>query len=73
MSKTLECCDNCIGRERKRAHRRKESQKLPGSLSAIPIFGSVNVKSSTSLADEPVPPTPTDLAEYLAWEKSRIM
>ncbi|ORY93685.1 hypothetical protein BCR41DRAFT_250310 [Lobosporangium transversale] len=27
MTKVLECCDNCIGRERKRAHRRKESQK----------------------------------------------
>ncbi|KAF9193435.1 SPT3 Dosage dependent suppressor of Ty-induced promoter mutations-like protein [Haplosporangium sp. Z 767] len=73
MTKILECCDNCIGRERKRAHRRKESQKLPGPLSSIPIFGAVNPKNGASLADEPVPPTPTDPVEYQAWERRRIM
>ncbi|KAF9149746.1 hypothetical protein BG015_008442 [Linnemannia schmuckeri] len=73
MTKILECCDNCIGRERKRAHRRKESQKLPGPLS-IPIFGSINPKNGpVSLADEPIPPTPTDPVEYQAWERHRIM
>jgi len=39
MAKVLECCGNCIGRERKRAHRRKETQKLPGALSSTPISG----------------------------------
>ncbi|KAF9207767.1 hypothetical protein BGZ49_010589 [Haplosporangium sp. Z 27] len=75
MTKVLECCDNCIGRERKRAHRRKESQKLPGPLSSIPVFGSVNSKSgaSSSLEEELAPPTPTDPVEYQAWERSRIM
>ncbi|KAF9341735.1 SPT3 Dosage dependent suppressor of Ty-induced promoter mutations-like protein, partial [Linnemannia elongata] len=74
MTKILECCDNCIGRERKRAHRRKESQKLPGPLSSIPIFGSINPKNGpVSLADEPIPPTPTDPTEYQAWERHRIM
>ncbi|KAI8600802.1 hypothetical protein EDD21DRAFT_124641 [Dissophora ornata] len=74
MTKVLECCDNCIGRERKRAHRRKESQRLPGPLSSIPIFGSVSAKNgASSLANEPVPPTPTDPVEYQAWERSRIM
>ncbi|KAF9162087.1 hypothetical protein BGX20_001856 [Mortierella sp. AD010] len=75
MKKLLECCDNCIGRERKRAHRRKESQKLPGPLSSIPVFGSVNPKTSGSLPDEDesAPPTPTDPIEYQAWERSRIM
>ncbi|KAF9358259.1 hypothetical protein BGX26_002127 [Mortierella sp. AD094] len=75
MTKVLECCDNCIGRERKRAHRRKESQKLPGPLSSIPVFGSVNPKTGGSLPDEDdsVPPTPTDPIEYQAWERSRIM
>ncbi|KAF9086122.1 hypothetical protein BGX23_009121 [Mortierella sp. AD031] len=74
MTKILECCDNCIGRERKRAHRRKESQKLPGPLSSIPIFGSINSKNgAASLADELVPPTPTDPIEYQAWERHRIM
>ncbi|KAF9143445.1 hypothetical protein BGX30_000420 [Mortierella sp. GBA39] len=74
MTKILECCDNCIGRERKRAHRRKESQKLPGPLSSIPIFGSINPKNGpVSLADEPIPPTPTDPIEYQAWERHRIM
>ncbi|KAF9100526.1 hypothetical protein BGX27_000353 [Mortierella sp. AM989] len=74
MTKTLECCDNCIGRERKRAHRRKESQKLPGPLSSIPVFGSVNCKTGESLLeDESIPPTPTDPVEYQAWERKRIM
>lgn len=74
MTKILQCCDNCIGRERKRAHRRKESQKLPGPLSSIPIFGSINPKNGpVSLADEPIPPTPTDPVEYQAWERHRIM
>ncbi|KAF9903364.1 hypothetical protein EC991_003865 [Linnemannia zychae] len=74
MTKILECCDNCIGRERKRAHRRKESQKLPGPLSSIPIFGSINPKNGPlSLANEPIPPTPTDPIEYQAWERHRIM
>ncbi|KAF9924747.1 hypothetical protein FBU30_005350 [Linnemannia zychae] len=74
MTKILECCDNCIGRERKRAHRRKESQKLPGPLSSIPIFGSINPKNGPiSHADEPIPPTPTDPIEYQAWERHRIM
>ncbi|KAG0282399.1 hypothetical protein BGZ96_000526 [Linnemannia gamsii] len=74
MTKILQCCENCIGRERKRAHRRKESQKLPGPLSSIPIFGSINSKNGpVSLADEPIPPTPTEPAEYQAWERHRIM
>jgi len=74
MAKVLECCDNCIGRERKRAHRRKESQKQPGPLGAIPIFGAINPKSGTpSLDNEPVPPTPTDPIEYQAWARRRIM
>ncbi|KAG0204995.1 hypothetical protein BGX28_003245 [Mortierella sp. GBA30] len=74
MTKVLECCDNCIGRERKRAHRRKESQKLPGPLGAIPIFGAISPKNGTpSLDNEPVPPTPTDPVEYQAWERHRIM
>ncbi|KAF9943027.1 hypothetical protein BGZ67_008658 [Mortierella alpina] len=74
MTKVLECCDNCIGRERKRAHRRKESQKQPGPLGAIPIFGAINPKNGTpSLDNEPVPPTPTDPIEYQAWERRRIM
>ncbi|KAF9575429.1 hypothetical protein EC968_003034 [Mortierella alpina] len=74
MTKVLECCDNCIGRERKRAHRRKESQKQPGPLGAIPIFGAINPKNgTTSLDNEPVPPTPTDPVEYQAWERRRIM
>ncbi|KAF9384629.1 hypothetical protein CPB97_005528, partial [Podila verticillata] len=76
MSKILETCDNCIGRERKRAHRRKEAQKLPGPLASISIFGSISAKSGhnpAALASEPIPPTPTDPAEYQAWEKSRIM
>ncbi|KAF9954766.1 SPT3 Dosage dependent suppressor of Ty-induced promoter mutations-like protein [Mortierella alpina] len=74
MTKVLECCDNCIGRERKRAHRRKESQKQPGPLGAIPIFGAINPKNgTTSLDNEPVPPTPTDPIEYQAWERRRIM
>ncbi|KAF9093792.1 SPT3 Dosage dependent suppressor of Ty-induced promoter mutations-like protein [Mortierella sp. AM989] len=76
MSKVLECCDNCIGRERKRAHRRKESQKLPGPLGSIPVFGAINRKNSTvaaALAHELNPPTPTDPAAYQAWERSRIM
>ncbi|CAO3574252.1 unnamed protein product [Mortierella alpina] len=74
MAKVLECCDNCIGRERKRAHRRKESQKQPGPLGAIPIFGAINPKNGTpSLDNEPVPPTPTDPIEYQAWERRRIM
>ncbi|KAK3807622.1 MAG: hypothetical protein J3Q66DRAFT_355886 [Benniella sp.] len=73
-TKVLVCCDSCIGRERKRAHRRKESQKLPGPLSSIAIFGSVNPKhGTTSLANEPVPPTPTDPVEYEDWERRRIM
>ncbi|KAF9914970.1 hypothetical protein BX616_007179 [Lobosporangium transversale] len=73
-TKILECCDNCIGRERKRAHRRKESQKLPGPLSSIPIFGSVNSKNSAaSLDNEANPPTPTDPIEYQQWERNRIM
>ncbi|GJJ77084.1 hypothetical protein EMPS_09443 [Entomortierella parvispora] len=38
-AKVLECCENCIGRERKRAHRRKETQKLPGALGSTPISG----------------------------------
>ncbi|KAI1320928.1 hypothetical protein EDD11_009251 [Mortierella claussenii] len=74
MSKVLECCDNCIGRERKRAHRRKESHKLPGPLSSIPIFGSVSAKNAATVAaNEADPPTPTDPEEYQAWERSRIM
>ncbi|KAF9422763.1 hypothetical protein BGZ76_003740, partial [Entomortierella beljakovae] len=74
MTKILECCENCIGRERKRAHRRKESQKLPGQSSTTPVFGSINAKTdSSSIDEESVPPTPTDPIEYEAWEKSRIM
>ncbi|KAF9351547.1 hypothetical protein BGX26_010478 [Mortierella sp. AD094] len=76
MTKLLECCDNCIGRERKRAHRRKESQKLPGPLGSIPVFGAINRKNSSvaaALAHESDPPTPTDPAAYQAWERSRIM
>ncbi|KAF9429839.1 SPT3 Dosage dependent suppressor of Ty-induced promoter mutations-like protein [Podila epigama] len=76
MTKILETCDNCIGRERKRAHRRKEAQKLPGPLTSIPVFGAVGAKSGQSSAangSDSVPPTPTDPEEYLAWEKSRIM
>ncbi|KAG0208725.1 hypothetical protein BGX28_000423 [Mortierella sp. GBA30] len=77
MTKILECCDNCIGRERKRAHRRKESLKLPGPLSSIPVFGAFSPKhkqaSGLSAADESDPPTPTDPVEYQAWERNRIM
>lgn len=76
MTKILETCDNCIGRERKRAHRRKEAQKLPGPLASISIFGSISAKNGhnpAALASEPIPPTPTDPEEYQAWEKSRIM
>ncbi|KAG0326018.1 hypothetical protein BG004_003055, partial [Podila humilis] len=75
MTKKLETCDNCIGRERKRAHRRKETQRLPGELSSIPIFGAVSSKNgvAASFDDEPVQPTPTDPIEYQAWERSRIM
>ncbi|KAF9029078.1 hypothetical protein BGZ52_003038 [Haplosporangium bisporale] len=73
MTKILETCDNCIGRERKRAHRRKETQKLPGQLASIPIFGAISTKNGASLADEPIQPTPTDPIEYQAWERSRIM
>ncbi|KAF9963063.1 hypothetical protein BGZ70_007648 [Mortierella alpina] len=77
MTKVLECCDNCIGRERKRAHRRKESLKLPGPLASIPVFGAINPKnknaSGFSHADECDPPTPTDPVQYQAWERSRIM
>ncbi|KAF9574157.1 hypothetical protein EC968_007252 [Mortierella alpina] len=77
MTKVLECCDNCIGRERKRAHRRKESLKLPGPLASIPVFGAINPKNKSasgfSHADECDPPTPTDPAQYQAWERSRIM
>ncbi|KAF9410606.1 hypothetical protein BGZ94_001591 [Podila epigama] len=75
MTKILETCDNCIGRERKRAHRRKETQRLPGQLSSIPIFGAVSAKNgaAASLADEPIQPTPTDPIEYQAWERKRIM
>ncbi|KAI7818125.1 hypothetical protein BC939DRAFT_480571 [Gamsiella multidivaricata] len=73
-SKVLECCDNCIGRERKRAHRRKETLKLPGPLGSIPVFGAIHPKSAgASLIDESNPPTPTDPLEYQAWERSRIM
>ncbi|KAF9912417.1 SPT3 Dosage dependent suppressor of Ty-induced promoter mutations-like protein [Linnemannia zychae] len=75
MTKVLECCDNCIGRERKRAHRRKETQKLPGSLGAIPVFGAVHPRNvdAAFLAEDPNPPTPTDPVEHQAWERSRIM
>ncbi|KAF9580656.1 hypothetical protein BGW38_002608 [Lunasporangiospora selenospora] len=77
MEKLLECCDNCIGRERKRAHRRKETQKLiPGGssiLASIPIFGAVKNAGTLSPEDESNPPTPTEPHEYLAWERSRIM
>ncbi|KAF9388752.1 hypothetical protein BGX21_000246 [Mortierella sp. AD011] len=76
MTKILECCDNCIGRERKRAHRRKESQKLTGPLGSIPVFGAVSRKNSSvaaALAHESDPPTPTDPVAYQAWERSRIM
>ncbi|KAF9285102.1 hypothetical protein BGZ68_004151 [Mortierella alpina] len=77
MTKVLECCDNCIGRERKRAHRRKESLKLPGPLASIPVFGAINPKNKNaggfSHADECDPPTPTDPVQYQAWERSRIM
>lgn len=77
MTKVLECCDNCIGRERKRAHRRKESLKLPGPLASIPVFGAINPKNKNaggfSHADECNPPTPTDPLQYQAWERSRIM
>ncbi|KAG0244069.1 hypothetical protein BGW41_000497 [Actinomortierella wolfii] len=72
MSKVLYTCDNCIGRERKRAHRRKESQKLTGPLASIPVFGLLSSKHQPTNPNEP-PPTPTDPAEYLAWERSRIM
>ncbi|KAF9932587.1 SPT3 Dosage dependent suppressor of Ty-induced promoter mutations-like protein [Mortierella alpina] len=77
MTKVLECCNNCIGRERKRAHRRKESLKLPGPLASIPVFGAINPKNKNangfSHADECDPPTPTDPVQYQAWERSRIM
>ncbi|KAF9335261.1 hypothetical protein BG006_000479 [Podila minutissima] len=73
MTKILETCDNCIGRERKRAHRRKETHKLPGQPASIPIFGAISTKNGASLADEPIQPTPTDPIEYQAWERSRIM
>ncbi|KAF8931162.1 hypothetical protein EDD21DRAFT_418332 [Dissophora ornata] len=77
MTKILECCDNCIGRERKRAHRRKETQKLPGPLGSIPVFGAINPKSAGAAAalaaDQSDPPTPTDPVEYQAWERSRVM
>lgn len=73
-TKVLECCESCIARERKRAHRRKESQKLPGPSPGIPVFGSVNPKhSATLLSNESVPPTPTDPVEYQLWERRRIM
>ncbi|KAF9355536.1 hypothetical protein BGX34_010415 [Mortierella sp. NVP85] len=74
-NKVLECCDNCIGRERKRAHRRKEThQKLPGPLASIPVFGAINPKIAGTLTDtESDPPTPTDPIKYQAWERSRIM
>ncbi|KAG0269364.1 hypothetical protein BGZ95_002105 [Linnemannia exigua] len=75
MTKVLECCDNCIGRERKRAHRRKETQKLPGSLGAIPVFGAVHPRNVDAAfpVEDPNPPTPTDPTEHQAWERSRIM
>ncbi|KAF9197876.1 hypothetical protein BGZ49_001509, partial [Haplosporangium sp. Z 27] len=77
MTKVLQCCDNCIGRERKRAHRRKETQKLlPGPLASIPVFGAINRKNSSvaaALAHETNPPTPTDPIAHQAWERSRIM
>ncbi|KAF9135970.1 hypothetical protein BGW39_009944 [Mortierella sp. 14UC] len=75
MTKVLECCDNCIGRERKRAHRRKETQKLPGPLGAIPVFGAVHPRNVDTAfpAEDPNPPTPIDPAEHQAWERSRIM
>ncbi|KAK3847556.1 MAG: hypothetical protein J3R72DRAFT_167306 [Linnemannia gamsii] len=75
MTKILECCDNCIGRERKRAHRRKETQKLPGTLGAIPAFGAVHPRNADAAfpAEDPNPPTPTDPTEHQAWERSRIM
>ncbi|KAG0046845.1 hypothetical protein BGZ83_008000, partial [Gryganskiella cystojenkinii] len=89
MTKVLECCENCIGRERKRAHRRKETQKLPGALGSIPIFGAVPpeqqkrrdsaaAESAAASADEEAPmdltpPTPTEPAAYAAWERNRII
>ncbi|KAF9157071.1 hypothetical protein BG015_004147 [Linnemannia schmuckeri] len=75
MTKVLECCDNCIGRERKRAHRRKETQKLPGTLAAIPVFGAIHPRNVDAAfpAEDSNPPTPTDPAEHQAWERSRIM
>ncbi|KAF9948581.1 hypothetical protein BGZ65_007971, partial [Modicella reniformis] len=75
MTKVLECCENCIGRERKRAHRRKEThQKLPGPLASIPVFGAINPKIAGTLIDtESDPPTPTDPVKYQEWERSRIM
>ncbi|KAF9107735.1 hypothetical protein BGX29_005022 [Mortierella sp. GBA35] len=75
MTKVLECCDNCIGRERKRAHRRKETQKLPGALGAIPVFGAIHPRNVEAAfpAEDSNPPTPTDPAEHQAWERSRIM
>ncbi|KAF9920526.1 hypothetical protein FBU30_009631 [Linnemannia zychae] len=75
MTKILECCDNCIGRERKRAHRRKETHKLPGSLGAVPVFSAIHPRNvdATFSAEDPDPPTPTDPAEHQAWERSRIM
>ncbi|KAK3830598.1 MAG: hypothetical protein JOS17DRAFT_817550 [Linnemannia elongata] len=75
MTKVLECCDNCIGRERKRAHRRKETQKLPGTLGTIPVFGAIHPRNVDAAfpAEDSNPPTPTDPAEHQAWERSRIM
>ncbi|KAG0280814.1 hypothetical protein BGZ97_009350, partial [Linnemannia gamsii] len=75
MTKVLECCDNCIGRERKRAHRRKETQKLPGTLATIPVFGAIHPRNVDAAfpPEDSNPPTPTDPAEHQAWERSRIM
>ncbi|KAF9290529.1 hypothetical protein BGZ88_007285 [Linnemannia elongata] len=75
MTKILECCDNCIGRERKRAHRRKETQKLPGTLGTIPVFGAIHPRNVDAAfpAEDSNPPTPTDPTEHQAWERSRIM
>ncbi|KAG9069906.1 hypothetical protein KI688_009231 [Linnemannia hyalina] len=75
MTKVLECCDNCIGRERKRAHRRKETQRPPGALGTIPVFGAIHPRNVDAAfpAEDANPPTPTDPTEHHAWERSRIM
>ncbi|KAG0306671.1 hypothetical protein BGZ98_001926 [Dissophora globulifera] len=61
VSKVLECCDNCIGRERKRAHRRKEAPKPQPGCSAQHQQQQVQAHQDLKRQESQSPSTPAAL------------